>query len=234
MNMDSVNQETSQTTEVNTATPAPQVEATPQANTAPQIDFSAIMSAIPEEYRSVLEKNGVKDLETLGKSYKGLVHLKGQKGLIPPRENATDEEKTAFKSELHKLIGVPDAEKGYEYTLSENIKADYVNDDFVNELANIAYENGVSNTAFEKIVNTMYEAYTQEKDEMLAEIESLKAKLGQEGSMELPSTNQEPSDYKEAGRKALQNYYILLSQGKKIEAEEQKKLANQYYDKAYK
>lgn len=205
---------------------------TPQGQ-APSVSFDDFMKNVPENYRAVFEKNQVKDFETLGKSYEGLLSIKGKKGLIPPSENATEEERTAFQNELYKHIGVPEDGK-YEYELSENIKEEYVDDEFVNHLAQIALDNGIPKKAFNELVNTIYEAYTAEKDELLGEIQSLKQKLGQEGKMELPTSPAEPTDYVEAGKKEMTLYYQLLREGKTHEAAEKKKLIDMYYEKAYK
>lgn len=223
-------QTTSELGGANTAPTTPPTE-TPQTQ-APSLSFDDFMKNIPENYRAVFEKNQVKDFETLGKSYEGLLSIKGKKGLIPPSENATEEERTAFQKELHKYAGVPEDGK-YDFELSENVNLDYVNDDFLNELATIAFKSGINQKGFGEIVNTIYEAYTAEKDELLSEIQSLRQKLGIEGKMELPTSPAEPTDYVEAGKKEMSLYYQLLREGKTAEAAEKKKLIDMYYQKAY-
>lgn len=175
-----------QTTE---STPTHSTEATPVAS----FSFDDFMGQYQPEQRQLYEKQGIKDFDSLHKSVSGLLSKLGQKGLIPPKETATEQEKSDFQKQLYKHIGVP--EDGiYEYTLSEDVDSEIISDDFVNQLADIASKNGVSKTAFESIVNEIYKQFQPEYQELVSEIEQLKARLGQEGKMDIASQSAPPQD----------------------------------------
>lgn len=148
--------------------------------------FNDFINQFQPEQRQVFEKQGVKDFETLHKSYHGLLSKIGEKGLIPPKDTATDIEKSDFQKQLYKHIGVPSDGK-YEYSIADDINADLVSDDFVNNLADIALKQGISKTAFETIVNQIYREFTPEYQNLVNEIEQLKSRLGQEGKMDIAS-----------------------------------------------
>jgi hypothetical protein len=184
-------------------------DTTPTAETTtPVFSFDDFSKAIPENYRTVFEKNGVKDFETLGKSYQGLLTKIGEKGLIPPKENATDEEKKAFQKEIHKYAGVPENGE-YKYQLSEKIDPDYVSEEFLTNLSKLAYEKGVNNEAFDAIVNTIYEAYTADINAMTAEIQTLREKLGQEGTVDTQTQTEQVSvqSLQEKADTLMSDYY---------------------------
>ena len=140
----------------------------------PSFDFDNFLNAVPETDREVLTKNGVKDIDTLTKSYKGLLEMKGKKGLIEPSEDASDEEKTAFKESLLDKLGRPENGE-YQFDIPDTVADEYVSDDFLNDLAETAYKNGMSQDGFNELINKMYSAYGKHIEginQWKAEIES--------------------------------------------------------------
>lgn len=67
-----------------------------------------------------------KSVGDLAKSYLGAQELIGRKavGLVPPKADASDEDKAAFDKELRGVLGVPDAPDGYELKMAEGVDAD--------------------------------------------------------------------------------------------------------------
>lgn len=122
------------------------------------IKFEDFTKSIPQELKALYEKNGVKDFEGLKKDYEGFNSLKGKKGLVKPADDASDEVKQAYQSQLFKEIGVPENGE-YEYELPETVKEEWVDQSFVDELAGIAADNGVSTKAFQEFISKVYGKY---------------------------------------------------------------------------
>lgn len=78
--------------------------------TQPSID-RGWLEGVPEEYRE-----GVAKFATPGELAKGYVNVQkmaSNKGLLPLGENATDEQRADFRSQLNVLNGVPETVEGY-------------------------------------------------------------------------------------------------------------------------
>ncbi len=125
-----------------------------------KIDFNQFLQAAPKEFQDLATKNGVKDLETLTKSYAGLNSMLGKKGLVKPAEGAAPEEIEAYTKSLYKEIGVPENGE-YEFDLPENLDEKYVDQNFLNELAGVAFKEGVGAKAFQSIIDKVYGAYAK-------------------------------------------------------------------------
>lgn len=178
---------------VETTTAPVEAQATPETTTQ-SFGYTDFINQYTPEQRQVYEKQGIKDFDTLHKSYQGLLSKIGEKGLIPPKETATEQEKSDFQKQLYKHIGVP--ENGtYEYSVADDVNAELINDDFVSKLANIAYESGVPAKAFEGIVNQVYREFVPQYQALTQEIEQLKSRLGQEGKMDIKTETAPVQDY---------------------------------------
>jgi hypothetical protein len=158
----------------------------PQVKEISSDSFNDYFNTIPDDKKEVLSKNGVKDTETLIKSYEGLLSLKGKKGILAPAETASDAEKTEYKSYLHKAIGVPENGE-YNFDIPDGVNESTIKDDFVNKLANVSYENGISKNAFQQIINTIYPAYQEQINNYEITINEYKQRLN-EGSMNTTET----------------------------------------------
>lgn len=145
---------------------------------APQFTFDNFIQTYPEEKRAVFEKQGVKDFDTLHKSYEGLLGLIGKKGLIKPNDDAPEEQKTAYKEQLFKELGRPETPE-YEFAIPEGIKEDLVSNEFTDGLADIAFKNGLSKEGFQDLINHIYTAYGQHVSEIEAYKSEMAKKLGE-------------------------------------------------------
>lgn len=141
-----------------TITATADISLPPEPAPTPVVDFDQFVSAAPKELQEAFQKNGVKDLETLTKSYNGLNSMLGKKGLIKPAEGASEDEIKAYKQSLYKEIGVPETGE-YEFSLPEGIDDKYIDQKFLDELAGVAADNGVGATAFQAIIDKVMGAY---------------------------------------------------------------------------
>jgi hypothetical protein len=122
---------------------------------APSIKYEDFISAVPPQLKELYEKNGVKDFDSLAKDYQGFVQLKGKKGLVKPSEDAPEEQKQAYQKELYKEFGVPENGE-YEYELPESFKEEWVDKEFLDNLAGLAAENGIGAKAFQELITNIY------------------------------------------------------------------------------
>lgn len=134
------------------------VPQTTEEPAAEPIKFETFLTSAPKELGELLTKNGVKDFETLNKSYSGLNSLIGKKGLIKPAEGASEAEIAAYQEKLYAEIGVP-ADGKYEYKIPETIPEDAVSQEFLDSFAATAKEVGVSKDKFQKLIDVVYDAY---------------------------------------------------------------------------
>ena len=166
------------------------------------ITFDNILSKFSEDGQSTLTKNGVKDFDTLEKSYKGLLELKGKKGIIEPSENASDEEKSVFRESLLDKLGRPEEGK-YDFEVKEEIADEYITDDFVGELASLAHKNGINNEGFQSILDHIYGNYAKVVNDFEAFKSTVQDKLG-EGSLDDSTKAVKSIDFDAEGTKKLQ------------------------------
>lgn len=170
MNMETV----AATVNLADATPA----AAPVETTTP--DFGSFVEKAPTELKELFNKNGVKDFDTLAKSYNGLNSMLGKKGLVKPGEEASEAEKEAYTKSLYKEIGVPEDGK-YEYALPEVFKTDFkdhVDQEFLDKLAGVAAQNGVNGKAMQAIVDTVMGEYADMLTESKGDFTTLKTEWG--------------------------------------------------------
>ncbi len=112
---------------------------TTTATTGSQTTTTATAATGAFDYRSVLPEDirnektfeayaKAKDkdelLQHLARGYHGAQGLIGKKGLLPPGENATPEERAAFRKELNKTLGVPEKFEDYKVELPKDAKFD--------------------------------------------------------------------------------------------------------------
>lgn len=183
-------------------------------------DFDSFINAIPEDSRDVFTKNGVKDIDTLAKSYKGLLEMKGKKGLVKPSDDAPDADKQAYRDALLNEMGRPEGGE-YTFDIPDTVADEYVSDDFLNDLADTAYKNGMSQEGFSELINKMYTAYgkhIESINEWKAGIESkMKPDSVDDNSETSQSTkadfSQQAKDKQKEARDAIQaNDYRLADQ----------------------
>lgn len=199
---------------------------TPDTTSQTSFGYTDFINQYTPEQRQVYEKQGIKDFDTLHKSYQGLLSKIGEKGLIPPKETASEQEKADFTKQLYKHIGVP--ENGtYEYAVAEDVNADLINDDFVSNLAKIAYDNGVPSKAFENIINQVYREFVPEYQALTQEIEQLKARLGQEGKMDIKTEPAPTQDYESLIDSKRREFLIADREGRVSDKE---RLKSEYHD----
>lgn len=123
-----------------------------------EISFEQILSKFSEEGKNTLTKNGVNNFESLEKSYKGLLELKGKKGIIEPSESASEEEKQAFRETLLDKLGRPQ-DANYDFKVKQEIADEYITNEFSDGLAELAYKNGMSNESFSELMDYIYDNY---------------------------------------------------------------------------
>jgi len=160
------------------------VEATTQT-TAP--DFTAFTSSAPKELQELFTKNGVKDFDTLNKSYSGLNSLIGKKGLIKPEEGASEAEVKAYQEKLYQEMGVPTDK--YEYTLPDTIPEEAISKEFIANLETKAKANGVSNKAFQEIMTDVYTAYGEMLNASKPDLSGLQKEWGKDADTNIKVAN---------------------------------------------
>jgi hypothetical protein len=158
-----------------TDTPAP--DAAPAA--APSLDFNTYVSALPDTHKELLTKNGVDSFEKQEKWISGLNTLIGKKGILPPDENAPDEDKQKYRETLMKELGRPDTGE-YEFALPEGSNNEYYTDDFMNGLADIAYKNGMSQQGYQDVVNYLASGFNGVLTQWEKTIGEINSKLGED------------------------------------------------------
>ena len=192
--------------------------ATPEA--AAPISFEDYFNTIPEDKRTILSKNGVKDTDTLLSSYEGLLSLKGKKTapLNPPPENATDAEKAEFQKALYNHLGVPETGE-YEFNTPEGVDAEIIDTEFVNALAGVASKNGINASGFQAIIDTIYPAYQAEIKGYQEKLQALQEKVGETGSMDSGGNIQTTASNEQRAESLYAKYVELYGQNKILEAD---------------
>lgn len=155
---------------------------------ASTVDFNAYLSVLPPEGRELFKKNGVDSFDKQVKWVANLNSAIGKKGLIRPDEKATDEEKRSYRDSLLKEMGRPDDGK-YEFELPEGSKDEYYSDDFLNGLALVAYENGMSKDGFQKLLAAIATPFNGLVSQWETQLGDLKKKIGSEDRMDDGANN---------------------------------------------
>lgn len=133
-----------------------QTQTTPAAGTGETFDFAKMVGAegaLAENWREGLPENirgekcldSIKTIGTLAQSYVHAQHAIGSNKVAIPGENATPEE----WNEFYKACGRPDAEDGYKHDGVKLPEGITLNDEQLAEFRKFAFENGMSQKAFE-------------------------------------------------------------------------------------
>lgn len=153
-------------------------------------DFSKMMDAegffsdnwkdsLPEELRNEPCLDNVKNFATLTKSYVNSQKMIGKNKIALPGENATKEEIDAF----YTALGRPEKAELYKHDKVELPEGIGLDDAAVAEFRNFAFENGISQSVFEKALAfdvkrtqaaqaAAIAAHNKEYDETLAKLKS--------------------------------------------------------------
>lgn len=163
--MENTPQETTQTilgggdnsvVENNVVTTDNQSEQTPQSGGG-TFDFSGMIDkegfftenwkdSLPEEIRNEPCLDNMKNVTTLAKSYVNSQKMIGKNKIALPGENATQEEIDAF----YTALGRPEKAELYKHDKVELPEGIGLDDATVAEFRNFAFENGISQSVFEK------------------------------------------------------------------------------------
>lgn len=144
---------------------------------------------VPEKFWDA-EAKQVK-IEDVLKSYSHLESKLGSNPLVPPKDDAPQEEKDAFQQRLRELSGAPKEIDAYkDPTIPEELKPFMVENfgDVIKKAKEIALNNGITPKAFDDFLNL----------HMSMQLDQVKAMPTQEALMK---------QYEEAGLKALQEKY---------------------------
>lgn len=90
-----------------------------------QNNTPSFFDSLPDEIKTDEAFAGYKELQPAD-LVKQHAELSGRvkEAIVPPGENAADEEKTAFSAKLRQLQGVPESPDGYQPTLPEGVAVD--------------------------------------------------------------------------------------------------------------
>ncbi|GAB7024705.1 hypothetical protein [Salidesulfovibrio brasiliensis] len=114
---------------------------------------------IPEEFREASWAQKYSSADEFFKGVDNMNKLVGQRpeGLVPPGEDATDEERAAFHSKLREMQGVPGEFEEYSAGLT---LPEVGEDATLPELVQLAHAEGVPPAAMQKMVDHLYEGHT--------------------------------------------------------------------------
>lgn len=174
------------TAEANAGTTKPDDngEVTTDEANAGGFDFDGFMSSLGEEDKQMLEKNGVKDVDVLMKSYRGLLGLRGKNALVKPADDASDDDKNQYRDNLMKELGRPEDGK-YNFDMPDNVTDDMVSQEFIDGLAGVAHKSGMNGEGFQDLINHIYSAYATQMKTIQEEI---KERLGEDSISDNSST----------------------------------------------
>lgn len=212
---------------VTSDSPAPEAPAS-------TVDFNAYLSALPPEGQELFKKNGVDSFDKQVKWVSNLNSAIGKKGLIKPDEKAGDDEKKAYRDALLKEMGRPDDGK-YEFELPDGSNEQYYTDDFLNGLALVAYENGMSKEGFQKLLGAIATPFNQVVGEWEKKLSEIKAKIGEEDKLDDGVNNnkvvQTKEQIHEEARQKLIEANELFRKGNYAAANRLKTEANELYNR---
>lgn len=184
------------------------VESNDNAEVSNEITFDKILEIAPEGIKELYSKNGIDSFEKLEKRTEWLEKTVGKKGIIPPEDDASDEDKQKFRDEMYNRLGRPENGE-YEFEVPEGISDEYISQEFLDGLAQKAYQNGMTNDGFQEMINHIYDAYK----ETISSIEAVKAQIKEmqaEGSMD--DQSESVTDTKDTIREKAKNMAIEANQ----------------------
>lgn len=197
------------------------------------LDFKTYAEGLSEAHRELLTKNGVDSFEAQEKWISNLNSMVGKKGLVAPDENASDEDKAAYREQLLDRLGRPE-DGGYNFDLPEGAREEVFADETVNKLATFAHKHGLNEEGFQEAVNLLNELMTPLLGEWEKTIGEINKRLGEDTMNDnASSTNTVSRDtLREQGRAKMAEASKLWSAGDFKGAEklqsEAKELYNQY------
>lgn len=156
-----------------------------------------------------------KDIDGLMKGYDNLAQKLGTNPIVKPNENATDEEKFAYKETLFKELGRPETADGYEISFGDDMPEGFINDEHMQKIQGIAHREGVSQQALDAIVkehtsfqlSQLNELQNQNQQSIEQGTQELKQKWGNEYDQKLGEVNQFYQNYmQDAPAEAVQKY----------------------------
>ena len=108
----------------------------------------------PEDIRDVAKDfSKFKNWDEAAKAWKGKNELLGKKGIADPLpKDATPEQRAAHMDLVRKALGAPDKAEGYVIERPKELPENMWDSKAVSEAAKIAYEEGVSPVALQKLV----------------------------------------------------------------------------------
>ena len=107
-----------------------------------------------EEYKDVVARTGWKDPNDAIKSYRELEKTYSGRVKMPSPESSAEEIRAFYQK-----TGCPENPDGYEVKVPEGLPENLRDEQIENAMKKIAYDNGVSKQAFEKIVQGYYEKF---------------------------------------------------------------------------
>ncbi len=175
------------------------------SSAAPSLDFNTYISALPDTHKELLTKNGVNSFEAQEKWISNLNSAIGKKGIIPPDEKASDEEKAAYREKLYTELGRPQ-DGTYEFTLPEGSKSEYYTDEFMNGLADVAFKSGMSAEGYQQLVNFIGTGFNSVLAEWEKTIGEINKKLGEDKMDDSSNTSTQSKDdmHQEARKKMIE------------------------------
>lgn len=217
-------------------TVATEAQATPEAGgteaATSEVNFDSYINTLPEGDRELLTKNGVDSFEKQGKFINHLNTQLGKKGLIPPADDASDEDKQKFKDDVYNTLGRPE-DGVYDFDLPEGSNDKYYTDEFLNGLAGVAFDSGVSAEGFQKLVDFMGTNFNEVVKEFENKFSEISKKLGEDkvdDGANATSTVSKDS-VRDQARVKKTEARTLHKQGKFAEAKRMDKEANELYTK---
>lgn len=171
-------------------------EATPGQNTQPSFR-DTLSDGFKNKYTEF------KTVEDVFKGYDGLVKKLGKNPLVPPAEDASEEEKQAYQSELRRAVGVPEDYTAYEVNLGDDLPQEITSlftEKRLEPYKKAALEGGVTKEGFGKLM----EVY---KDEIR---DTLKQASGLETQSYEQAVNQLKEEWGKDYDKNVQNANGLL------------------------
>ncbi len=225
-------QEQNLTAEPTTESGGPSAPETLTSQAPASLDFDSYIGGQPEAFQDVLKKNGVDSFEKQEKWITNLQSLIGKKGLIEPGANASEEEVSAYRDQLLDKLGRPE-DKEYSFSIPEGVPQEYVNQDFMDSLSELAYNNGLNGDGFQELVGHIYTAYAADieaVERLKAENVSLKEALGKDGSVSDEGVSKSsPEDIRAEASKLAFEASGLHKQGKFAEASALRSRADKLY-----
>lgn len=200
------------------------------ATETPSLDFKSYSESLSEPHRELLTKNGVDSFEAQEKWISNLNSMVGKKGLIAPDENATPEERQAYRDQLLNQLGRPE-DGGYNFDLPEGAKEEIYSDEVVNKLATFAHKHGLNEEGYQEAINMLNEFMTPLLTEWEGTIQKINERLGEDKMDDKASSTGTVNrdTLREQGRMKMAEASRLWNDGAFKEAEQLQKEAKELY-----